>query len=139
MVRLCIDQAKQQEISHVTRALEVSRLQGDLEHSKKLLGESITTNKGLLELSKKLADENSNLHRVRDDDMETVENLCKELVISEKGNQTLVNNLKELEKELEAQKQMIGDLEASVSSRFCSLFSKDAEVLNHLGLSLLRS
>lgn len=102
--RLFIDQAKQQEVSYAACALEVSCLQGDLEHSKKLLEESITTSKGLLERSKKLVDENVNLCRVRDHDLRTIENLHKELDISEKRNQTLLKNLKDSEKELEVQK-----------------------------------
>lgn len=63
----------------------------------------------------------------------TIDNLCKELDLSKKGNITLQNNLKQSEKELEAQKRVNEDLEASVASGFRSLFAKYTEVLNHLG------
>lgn len=104
-----------------------------MEHSNKFLEESAATNKGLLEGPRKLVDEDTNVRQVWDDDPKTIENLRKELDISEKGNQTLLNNLKESKKDLKSQNQINEDLEASIASGFRSLFSKYADVLGHLG------
>lgn len=125
--RLCVDQVKQQEILLGARACEVACLQEDLERSERLLEESVTTNKELLERSKRLIGKNMALRRIREDDRETIDNLA------EKWKMTLHNNLNQSEKELEAQKRVNEDLEASVASGFSSLFAKYTEVLNHLG------